>query len=353
MEKDWTWNVGVDYFDVNGSITYVFRFWDGLPKEVAHFQFFIDADDDNSTGYNGENGWEISGADYLIEDGKVFKYNPYTTDKWQWDYIGVYPDFEIEDIPGHIPMMTIAGKNANFSIPFTSAKTKTMMEVYDANWSGNYPTILDLQMETTPVKPNEPVTTEYKRIFDADGRVISEDRKEDGTWKHEVSYEYDAEGRVSKKVFNRSHNTYTYTYNEKGDLKTITIGHMGWGKTVKTFETTYDNQERKIEEKVTSKSYKNDKLISEKMETYRYFYIGESDQVEKITLDGKKYKTFKYDAQGREASMVFYRHYDDQTTLTRYTNHYNDQSQLIQKDIDNGADGSIEKVNRYRYEPQQ
>lgn len=58
----------------------------GISSDVTHFQIFLDVDNNSSTGLSlGENYYAIIGADYMIEDGVLFKST--STTKWSWTYI--------------------------------------------------------------------------------------------------------------------------------------------------------------------------------------------------------------------------------------------------------------------------
>ena len=53
-------------------------------KKGAHYQFFIDIDQDSQTGYSDE--WISGGADYLIEDERVYK-SLSNSDEWKWQMV--------------------------------------------------------------------------------------------------------------------------------------------------------------------------------------------------------------------------------------------------------------------------
>ncbi len=58
-------------------------------SKIAHFQIFINSDDNKKTGYINNN----SGADYLIEDGKLYKS---TGSNWSWERVANL-DYSIEN----------------------------------------------------------------------------------------------------------------------------------------------------------------------------------------------------------------------------------------------------------------
>ena len=58
----------------------------GISSDVAHFQIFLDSDNNANTGLSmGEGEYAISGADYMIEDGHLFKST--NNSDWKWTYI--------------------------------------------------------------------------------------------------------------------------------------------------------------------------------------------------------------------------------------------------------------------------
>ena len=61
-----------------------------FPKE-SHHDFYIDADNDTHTGYSKD---EILGADYLIEDGQIYRY-PTGAHGWKWVRMGETAQTEI------------------------------------------------------------------------------------------------------------------------------------------------------------------------------------------------------------------------------------------------------------------
>jgi len=58
----------------------------GISSDVAHFQIFVDTDNNKATGLSiGEGAYAIEGADYMIEDGTLYKSSSNTD--WQWEYV--------------------------------------------------------------------------------------------------------------------------------------------------------------------------------------------------------------------------------------------------------------------------
>jgi YD repeat-containing protein len=148
VDTDWTWFVGVDA-DVTQRFSLHTDFFQPIPKEIKHFQQFYDIDDDASTGFSGANGWEIEGADYLIEDGNVFK--SLSNTEWKWDYVGKM-DFQFNQ-PASLDhkIINLSSPDFNAKAIFNTAKFNIMIESYDANWGGDYPTITGIEVKNTKI----------------------------------------------------------------------------------------------------------------------------------------------------------------------------------------------------------
>ena len=152
--QDWSWNVGAKLTD---DVFYT-DFYDGFPDEIKHRQYFIDADNDVTTGYQGANGWEITGADYIIEDRQVYK--SLSSTEWRWEYVGKFRNFELTKAPQgatNVPKKQIMMDLPSFDVKsvFKNDTFKVMIEVYDQNWSGNYHTVTDIEAKVneTPLDP--------------------------------------------------------------------------------------------------------------------------------------------------------------------------------------------------------
>jgi YD repeat-containing protein len=146
IEKDWTWDVSfsthVAAINDASDDTYVeAHFWAGIPDNIENFQIFIDMDNNKSTGYSGSNGWEIYGADYLIENGDV--YVSTSTTEWKWKIRGTFQDVDFRRVSGEGKYESLYMTNATPTLSriFTSDSFKVMIEAYDKNWEGNFNTI--------------------------------------------------------------------------------------------------------------------------------------------------------------------------------------------------------------------
>jgi len=345
LEKDWSWDVEVRRDKSKGgayNLSYIF--WAGLPKEVAHFQFFIDTDNNPKTGFTGKNGWEITGADYLVEDEDLYKYVESVDKGWHWEHYGSFIDFDIKEDDQKVVRVKLSGPD--FQLEYAGTKTPTMMEVYDQNWNGDYPTVLDLTLNTQPLSPPNNKEKHIRHYQDAAGHNVLDKILEDGTWIDYIKREYNDQGLVSKKIFYSSMTSHTYTYNEKGDISRLIIKHL-FITLDKSFETTYNEAGQKTEEKVTTKEYRFDKLKSTKVHTYRYTYDAQG-RVTHVTYDGKPYKDYTYDNQGRVKTMTIF---DSNGVPVKETYTYDAQSRKIRQENDRFADGTIESEEIYTYLP--
>ncbi len=134
-ETDWTWFVGTDGVRSGANLTLDVYFTKNIPAEVEHFQYFLDTDNNSATGFSfGQDSWRISGADYLIEDGHLYKSN--STNAWSWTYVRDINTYtkNVEGNTAHIHIETnsniVSGDTLNITI-----------EPFDANWGSTYSTI--------------------------------------------------------------------------------------------------------------------------------------------------------------------------------------------------------------------
>jgi hypothetical protein len=168
LETDWTWFVDMkrDTSDTNLSkLTLRTLFYEGLPQEVGHLQFFLDTDNNDSTGFSGENGWVIKGADYLIEDGKLFRAK--STNQWQWDYIGTFSRYQKREQTDKTAEIVIESNNPKISKLFqTENKIDVSIEPYNADWQGIYDTIYPIQIN--PLNQNSSYEALLRKLLGDD-----------------------------------------------------------------------------------------------------------------------------------------------------------------------------------------
>ena len=147
-EKDWTWFVGTEasFFkkDNQDNLMIVSTFYQGIPSEVEHLQFFIDSDNNEKTGFSyGEDSWRISGADFLVEDGALYKSN--SKSKWSWTYVGEFSSYKREVVEENMVRVTFASSDKKIISMINKADIPTHINVtiepFDANWGSTYSTI--------------------------------------------------------------------------------------------------------------------------------------------------------------------------------------------------------------------
>jgi surface protein len=132
--KDWTWDVGAEASVKQGDFTFTSTYYSGMPDLVKHTQLFLDTTPNK--GFNGTNGWEVFGADYLIEDGGLYKSQ--SDSEWKWEYIGSAR--AITSGSGH-DKHTVFTENSILAKAINTKKINAYLEVYDKDWNGAYTTI--------------------------------------------------------------------------------------------------------------------------------------------------------------------------------------------------------------------
>ena len=91
-------------------------------KVGSHMQFFIDSDLNEATGYHSD---KVDGADYLVEDGRIYKAKTDGYD-WNWERLG-HTTFSNQDtfVSSYISTRIIQNPNKNFRVAAVSS---------DASW---------------------------------------------------------------------------------------------------------------------------------------------------------------------------------------------------------------------------
>jgi len=132
---DWTWNVDAKINKINGSVDINTYFYNNIPANIKHHQVFIDSIPNK--GYNGSNGWEVFGADYLIEDTRLFISQSDT--EWKWKYIGEVSRHDNQNT-GNERSITLDSDTILADV-IKGNSVNLYIEPYDANWVGKYYTI--------------------------------------------------------------------------------------------------------------------------------------------------------------------------------------------------------------------
>ncbi len=138
-ETDWTWFVGTDGLHSGSNLTLDVYFMNNIPAEVEHFQYFLDTDNNAATGFSfGEDSWRISGADYLIEDGKLYKST--SNNEWSWSEVGDF-DTYTKTVEGDTAHIHIESNSRDIASIVTADTLNITIEPFDANWGSTYSTI--------------------------------------------------------------------------------------------------------------------------------------------------------------------------------------------------------------------
>jgi len=125
---DREWYHGVNSDDSNSNISFEIdnstikiSISDISAGEFRHNQFFINTDNNTSSGYEG-----TGGADYLIEDSHIFKS---TGRGWSWNYVGEVDNIQISDDLNSVEVTL----NKNILDQLTNQISIISFQV-DANW---------------------------------------------------------------------------------------------------------------------------------------------------------------------------------------------------------------------------
>ncbi len=138
-EQDWTWFVGTDGSRSGDSVAFDVYFMKNIPQEVQHFQYFLDVDNDANTGFSfGRDSWRISGADYLVEDGELYKSTSKT--EWSWEHIGNFETYN-RRVEGGVAHIEISTHKQDIIALFTASTVNITIEPFDENWGSTYSTI--------------------------------------------------------------------------------------------------------------------------------------------------------------------------------------------------------------------
>jgi len=107
-------------------------FNEGITTDVAHFQIYLNTDSDRYTGYNDD---IVKGAEYLIEDGSLFKSTSDT--EWEWEYIDevYYISEELDDGKHHI---MIDDNGAATVLYNDNGYIKVSIEPVSAEWTDTH-----------------------------------------------------------------------------------------------------------------------------------------------------------------------------------------------------------------------
>ena len=110
-------------------------FEQGISNNAKHFQIYLDTDFNASTGWSyGDKDMATVGADYMIEDGSLYKSTSNTA--WKWDFVDKV-DFKAIKEANNLFNIKITGSSAKVMSITDIENVKKMnisVEPVDANW---------------------------------------------------------------------------------------------------------------------------------------------------------------------------------------------------------------------------
>ncbi len=171
---DWTWYVHIEATQSASVFSIDAAFAKGIPAEVQHLQYFLDVDNNPKTGFSyGEGSYEISGADYLIEDGDLYKSNSQSI--WDWTYVGKFAEYKKTLQGDGSASIHIESQDADILSIIQAKQINVSIEPFNANWVGTYSTIstqaviIDIEDNAPVVQPpviEEPVIAPNETMYE-------------------------------------------------------------------------------------------------------------------------------------------------------------------------------------------
>jgi hypothetical protein len=301
-ETDWTWFVGTDGTHGDADLTFDVYFSKDIPAEVQHFQYFLDTDNNSATGFSfGEDSWRISGADYLVEDGELYKSN--SNDAWSWTYVGSFDDYVKTAANGeaHIHIST---DNPSIAAIVTADTVNITIEPFDANWGSTYSTISTQAVPMGAVVPpvvHKTIFEDFENGFDAwqlvqDGGVASrkpEMRMISPGFNHTHTARFQPTGSSSQNIYQRAmySDTQTILEVEVGGIQGDNMPHFLIGVYVQTTQgrriMTWDSYYNHVNEGPHKRIDGNNVNLSypSPIEHVRGYGYAPQDQVETFRVD--------------------------------------------------------------------
>jgi len=122
----------------------------GISSDVAHFQIYLDVDNNAATGFTDSLGsdYAIIGADYMVEDGSLYKSS--SASEWQWSYVDEIYYTEEETNSGVFKiLLDDNGAAASMFNKNDLKEIRVSIEPTDAQWSdtGNFVQTQDIAMD--------------------------------------------------------------------------------------------------------------------------------------------------------------------------------------------------------------
>ncbi|MCK5828967.1 MAG: hypothetical protein KAH20_01550 [Methylococcales bacterium] len=146
--EDWTWNVGASITKDNNGTTLNTYYYDNIPSNIKNFQLFIDSIPNK--GFNGSDGWEVFGADYLIENTSL--YSSQSDTQWKWKYLGEVSLIDNQEAGDKRAIFI--HDNILLANAIEGDSVDLYIESYDKDWVGEYSTIPLLDVKVTTDNSN-------------------------------------------------------------------------------------------------------------------------------------------------------------------------------------------------------
>jgi hypothetical protein len=141
--EDWTWNVDASITKDNNGTTINTYYYDNIPNKIKNFQLFIDSIPNK--GFNGSGGWEVFGADYLIENTSL--YSSQSDTQWKWKYLGEVSLNDNQEVGDKRAI--VIHDNTLLADAIEGDSVDLYIEPYDKDWVGEYFTIPLLDVKVT------------------------------------------------------------------------------------------------------------------------------------------------------------------------------------------------------------
>lgn len=111
----------------------------GISSDVEHFQIFLDTDNNAMTGLSvGEDKYAITGADYMIEDGTLFKST--STVFWKWTYVGKF-DYTASEEANNVYKIQLSSNQKEITSILDEESVKSInisIEPIDEEWNDTH-----------------------------------------------------------------------------------------------------------------------------------------------------------------------------------------------------------------------
>jgi len=336
----------------------------GQRENIAHEQYYIDTDKDSSTGYT--NVADI-GAEYLVQDEWLFKYDDTKPATWPWTIVKRLSEFGM-NIDQYI---AIPKKEASF----LAGDVKVKNIAYNNDWSifsessvKDYRFIPRYVLDKSGVDINNPLDERTAYFYDDKAHLIKDITTLDNN-NYIDTYTYNSYGKVLVKDLNDEYQHYNEinTYDNFGFL--TTKKQEGNGKSANlNYQVNANGDIIKIEEDMTGgpQNYhylttndydKNGNIRSSHRSNgehdieNNYEYDNMNRIIKKVTenrrgdnIDLIDY-SYKYDDKGNMTEEKIFNYGNEKTIIRTYE--YDENSNLIKVTRNNNGNISIDQLYTY------